>query len=205
VLIFGGIVSHRTRFPRVSQWQIASQQAWPPRICETVPPRAWPLSALGRMAAAHRAAGGWNAGLRRRLVPPGGQQRRRAANREAGPGSAVRHTRRPAHVGIGPAAAEGDRGACRRLAAAPVALGYRNRGWWDTDWRGLESSNPTDRTLRMPNVPRSADRCPIDIDEIAEAYVIGRLSATDTPDFEDHCPTVVNVRRRRMPSGLSGP
>ncbi len=49
-----------------------------------------------------------------------------------------------------------------------------------------EGSRPADKIIRMPSVPSSPDTCPIDIDETAEAYVMGRLSPTETLHFEDH-------------------
>jgi anti-sigma factor RsiW len=38
----------------------------------------------------------------------------------------------------------------------------------------------------MSSVSRLPGRCPIDIDETAEAYIMGRLSPTETLHFENH-------------------
>ena len=52
-----------------------------------------------------------------------------------------------------------------------------------------EGSGTADKAIGMPSVPTSPDRCPIDIDTTAEAYVMGRLSPTDALHFEKHCLT----------------
>jgi hypothetical protein len=41
----------------------------------------------------------------------------------------------------------------------------------------------------MHSVPNSPDKCPIDIDETAEAHIMGRLSPADALHFENHCST----------------
>jgi anti-sigma factor RsiW len=41
----------------------------------------------------------------------------------------------------------------------------------------------------MHSSPNSHDACPLDIDEIAEAYVMGRLSPADALQFANHCLT----------------
>jgi anti-sigma factor RsiW len=44
-----------------------------------------------------------------------------------------------------------------------------------------------DEAIRMSSVPNSPDRCPSDIDETAEAYIMERLSPADALQFEYHC------------------
>lgn len=38
----------------------------------------------------------------------------------------------------------------------------------------------------MPRRPKSQNLCPVDIDEIAEQYIMGRLSPVDALGFEKH-------------------
>ena len=52
-----------------------------------------------------------------------------------------------------------------------------------------EGAGSADKNIRMHCVPNSPDRCPIDIDETAEAHIMGRLSPAEALHFENHCTT----------------
>jgi hypothetical protein len=46
-----------------------------------------------------------------------------------------------------------------------------------------------DKFITVPYLLNSPDRCPTDIDEIAEAFVMKRLSAAEARQFAVHCIT----------------
>jgi hypothetical protein len=49
-----------------------------------------------------------------------------------------------------------------------------------------DETSPPIRLPEMPRVQRPPDTCPIDIDEVAEAYVMGRMSPNEAGRFANH-------------------